>query len=208
MSLTRKRGKVTAALARFEKAEVNNQVGQQIRKYVDKTSETKYVTVTSSTTYDTAGAVATLSTIAQADTDTGRSGDQVRVKRLRIKGTWYLADTTNACRIVVFRYKSQGTPTTVAAFQLTSDVMAPFSTAPTHDYRKNVVILLDRLSVLDTYHPTDTFEYDIPLDFPIQFVAASSTTSTNAVYIAAITDSGAATHPTLSFYSKLEYKDY
>jgi hypothetical protein len=180
-----------------------------VQKAIQKAAELKFTTVSSSTTYSNTGALVQLSGMAQGNTDTSRNGDRVKPSRVRVKGTMLLADTTNVVTYCLFWFRPEATPSMTQVFEDLATSLSPLSTSPQHDFRQDVVVLKKETFFLDAYHPMRKFEIDLNLNtMPVMtFIAGSATTQINGLYIAWLSDSGATTHPTVTFWSKFEFTD-
>jgi hypothetical protein len=182
-------------------------IRQEVHKQLAKEFELKFVTQSSGVTVDYSGTAYLITNIAQADTDTSREGDQIRARRVRVHGICVVGDSYNVMRVALVRWRPATTPTLAELFETTGSNIAPMSTMPQHDKRPSAIILKDKFLVLDTYHPTRKFHFDLNLDWKIQFVAGSATTQQDALYIVYISDSGAATHPSIVWEAKFEFID-
>lgn len=178
-------------------------------KAISRRAEKKYYLHSngSSSISDT-GYIWPLSDVPQGDTDQTRNGDSLYLRTVRILGDVRAGDTTNACRVIVFQWLDDSTPTVASVLQTTSGVTAVFSPY-LHDQRKKFRIMYDKMFVVAA-NGNDAKVFDTKyLRPPIKKVAftAATTTGSNKIFLLLISDSTAVTHPALTHYSKVTYDD-
>lgn len=195
---------------------------KSIKKYISKTVEHKYKdTDRASTTVDATGNVYCLSVIPQGDTDSQRNGDSVMPVYLRVKGSCHGADSSNVMRVILIRWHpdsaSVGDPALTDILQSTilSTTNAPY--APyIHDKRNQFTVLSDRRYTL--MGSVDSSKYISSFDIKVNlkrrklmkkliYTASDGTTGTDQIYICALSDSTATSHPAIAFTSRLSYTD-
>lgn len=193
---SKKRSKKTKALTR-----------KDVRKEILKIAEKKFINGTNSAGIDFSGTVTSISDVAQGDTDNTRDGDNLYLTSLQLRWSVVLGDSTNLARIIVFQWKPNSTPTTGDILITTGSTAAPLS-AYNHDTRQSYRILSDSLVALnaaETMKAGTSFVVNFPVK-QIQYTG-SGTTGTNKLYLLALSDSGASSHPTFTYYYKLNYRD-
>lgn len=171
------------------------------------------------------GTVYHLSDVPQGDTDSTRDGDTIAPSYLSIRGQVHGADSSNAMRIVVFRYKQDSgpnsndeepVPSVILQSTVTATANAPY--APFHhDYRvgnKVFDVLADRLITVcgDVSNAAYAKEFKIMLPLtkakkPIQFTNNTYYYGVNKIYLLVISDSGTVSHPAITFQSRLTFTD-
>lgn len=182
-----------------------------VKTIITKSSEKKTKVYQNTTTVDNTGYLLKLNEISQGDGDSNRNGDQVCIRSVQINFNAYLADTTNFVRFIAFQWY----PSSSLAYPGIGDILVdsinyPFMSPYNHDKRFMFKILRDKLVKLDTDNPTQMVKFFIKGGFKrkIQFIETSSVNYTNGIYILMVSDSSAATHPTVLYSGKLNYSDY
>lgn len=148
--------------------------------------------------------------VPQGDTSITRDGDQLMASSLHLKYDWEGADSYNHCRLMVFQWYPDTTPT--GADILDSSVvpssnahMYPYNTKTAESYK----VLYDtvRLCTAVSVPVTNTIQKKIRIPRPKIKFSAGTTTGTNKVYLLFVTDSAAAPNPNLTYHTKLNYRD-
>jgi hypothetical protein len=169
-------------------------------------------TVVSASPVDYSGSVWALTQVTAGTTDTTRIGDKIIPKKLQIRINCLQGDVTNDIRIIIFRWKVH---TTFASPSISGTILQNVSTvdAPRsayyHDFEPAFDVLYDKRFTLNTYDPVKDLdlEFKLPESKPIQMVAAG-TNGINHLYMGIVSDSGAVVHPTLYYYSRVDFVDY
>lgn len=189
----------------------------KVHRVIRQTAEKKYYSFSSNTApISDLGTLLRLTEVAQGTTDVTRIGDQLTIRSLQFNFSALVADSTNLLRLVIFQWFEQtGTiPTYPDMSQILIDtgsgraVFSPYS----HDYRYDFKVLFDRTYVLDGVQvPVITRKIFIkrfpPKHRKIQFVGASNTNYTNGLFALLVSDSAAATHPTVTYSGKFNFSD-
>lgn len=159
-----------------------------------------------------------LTATSQGDTDSTRSGDRITIKSLQLRGTLTVADTHNIMRIIIFQYLGDDAVAVPTSGQV---LEAPYYGTYNHvnsPYAKDFVgyktiVLWDSTYVLNQDNQAKQFQIMLTAaNFRkkakpyIQYQGGTSNGVGN-IYLMAVSDSGAATHPSLSFASRLRYID-
>jgi len=150
-------------------------------------------------------------TIAQGDTDITRDGDQLWTRSFEFNYISIGVDTTNAMRILIFIWKPTSTPvvTDILAFGNGTNVApgSPYN----HDRRSDFYILYDALHSYSLGGPDCISKkiliYKIPTYLRKAQYVNQGTVGANHIYVLFISDSAAATHPTIAYNSKLNFTD-
>jgi hypothetical protein len=186
----------------------NRRIANVVRSVVGNKMELKYFLFSYANNVSWSGVVMSVSDVTQGDSDTTRDGDRLLPKDLSLRGTWVISDTTNVCRVILFRWLPSSTPAVsdIVTSNYVGTTAAAFSPL-THDTRQQYKILADQICILDVSHTVRLLNWNLKLPpQPIQYVAGT-TTGSNKLYILVITDSGAASHPGANFALKLTYTD-
>lgn len=161
-----------------------------------------------SASIDYSGAIYSITDVAQGDTDVTRDGDQLTPLRLEVRGAFVVGDAVNANRIVIVRWlplDSSMAPAVASVLEVTGSALAPYSPYQHDNLRAGYFeVLYDTFFVEDTYSPIKQFYIDlnIPQNKKMAFNAAS-TNGSGKLFLIAISDSAAATHPNIQFISRL-----
>lgn len=137
-------------------------------------------------------------------------GSNTQVKNIRIRGQFVSADSSNACRLVVVQMLDTTAPTASTILPAATTIVAPYS-------RRNWVnkttykILRDMLINFDSVGQfSQTFDLYIP-GFKIRKQwwndSVANVPTTGGIYLIAVSDSSAISHPTLVFESEIIYSD-
>jgi hypothetical protein len=188
------------------------------RQEINRDLEVHYVDTAQATiTADSAGVISTqLSTIAQGNNDSNRTGDNVKIKSIQIKGTCVTADATNVMRIVLFQWlQNSGSvaPTALDVLQNTGQPYSPYSPYTKDVAGYNMIPLADRMLTMNTLSDVNKpFTIKVSgkklrkgnaLD-NIQFTAGG-TSGIGHYYLLFLSDSGALSHPTFSYYCRIRF---
>lgn len=185
----------------------------QVKRLINGTQELKGLNTTINSNPDAAGLFVRIQTPPQGDGLSERSGDQILLKRLQFRLSITGADTTQKVRLIVFRWSQDNAiganvPTTGGILQ-NSDVMSFYN----YTSYKN-----DRMRVL--YDKTFPFTYTDANQKIVHFSLygkrlgrkilefnAATNLGTNQIYLMMISDSIAASHPSVIGYAQLTYTD-
>ncbi len=185
-------------------------VRQMIKSSLGSQQELKYYSTFINTTLDISGTIFSILRPAQGVSDLDRIGDSVFLKHIELKYATSAADPTNLVRVIVFKWNQASTPT--VADVLTSaylgTVQAPLAPL-TWDNRSKITVYYDKLHSLvpSTNTALVSSSLSLPIKGRVQWAASAVTNGTNQIYICAISDSGAATHPAFEFVSLVAFSD-
>lgn len=200
----------TSKRARYVRPAVKKYVKGQLRKRIER----KFVNRAFNLSPDTTGTISKFMDTAPAPgtSDIQRIGDRIRLTSLDMRYTLIHADNTNFTRVIIFQWKDDDSNYT----PVLTDVIVGGGNAMVqpirHDQRKAgmINVLYDRVhgqslngsnaAIFRKKFFTRGFARDI------QFINATQK-GVNQLYLLAISDSGAATHPTLDLYMRLNYTD-
>lgn len=180
-----------------------------IKRVANMGAEKKYFYVTSGgpQTVDSTGSITSVSDISQGDTDITRDGDQVYLRSIEFVWEADVADTFNQVRFIVVQWYPPTTP--VVSDVLIGTGTTTFFMPYNHDKRFNFKILYDRTVTVDTNTPSKlSRKIQVIRGFRrrIQYLGGA-TDGTNKIYVLKISDSGAASHPLVDNYFKLNFSD-
>lgn len=148
-----------------------------------------------------------LSDVSQGDTDVTRDGDAIMPTSLEFNYQLICGDTTNIFRILIVRCKLGDT--TSDYFAVNNSTLAPLSPF-VHDTRSDFEVLYDSTHNLDSVsHNSITKRVMLKLapSKQIQFTGGTTTYGKNGLYLLLCSDSSAVAHPTISYYSRLNFLD-
>ena len=189
---------------------------RDLNAFINRTSEEKYKDVSSSyTVVDYNGALWDLTPISQGTADTERIGDSLAPMKLELRGQVHGADSSNDMRIILFRWHSDTadvapTPSKILQSTFTSTDLAPY--APYyHDKRDLSTILWDKRICVEGSTSSSNYSVDFECKLPIRGknvrFTANSYDGTYKIYLLVISDSGAVSHPAVTFVNRLFFRD-
>lgn len=189
-----------------------------VKRTVSRNHETKYVDIANlqDFTMTADGYIWDWSYPSQGLSDLTRNGDKITPVNIEVNCAMYGADTTNVCRLIIYQNKTTGVATgtgSVSAILAASPIgskLAPY--APyTHDYRGLYKVLYDKTFqvVNGTVGALRHFKFVIPKKklSPLQFEAGGTNCVKGDLQFLLISDSTLSTHPTISGYIRMRYKD-
>lgn len=190
---------------------------QEAKKVVRANIEAKQYDGTESAVIDWSGATYSFtasvfsggSAMSQGTGNGQYIGSTIKPTYLMIRGYVNVSDATNLMRIVVLQVKGGGTPSAANVFESVSNIRAPLSPLE-KDYDKTYNVLADRLiSVNGVAVPQRPWKIKLSgrKMRKIEFNDGAGTIEANGLYLIALSDSGAAVHPTLTYEWRLHYTD-
>lgn len=196
---TRRRGK---ALNRKQKS--------QVKKILSANEETRAFDTYERIQVSSTGSITDLSTIVQGDAVNQREANLVNPVSIRLFFYSEIADSTNICRYIVFRWHEDDTfdapvPGDVLNLgALASDLQ--WINMTNYGQRKNFTILYDSVHRLDSSFQHHFEAKKLKLKKKIAFDTGVNT-GKDHIYLLRISDSTAVTHPSMTVYARLYYKD-
>jgi len=133
--------------------------------------------------------------IAQGVAFNQRVGSSLVLKNMRFRGQLVVGDTTNIVRMLVYRWHpdtNSDIPQASEIFTASSDPLSSLI----HYKQRRFKVLADKLFTLDTYNPTQIFDFELKLKSVVNFTGATS--GAEHVYVLFLSDSGAAPHPSVT----------
>jgi len=193
-------------------AKLNLRQKRQVKRLIGSRTEDKIVDnggIIASP--DAGGTVGLLPLPSEGTGSYQRVGDEILLKKLMFTFSWAVADTTNLCRLIMFRWDDNNAITA----PIRADVMA--NTGPLAFYNDTniengrVKILYDKTIALSTQGPAAYVRrgsvYGTKLGKKKLVFNPTAITAKGAIYYLAITDSIAASHPSLGLTTRLHYTD-
>lgn len=151
--------------------------------------------------------------ITQGNGDSAnRIGDKIHMKTLSLKGYFTLGDSTNVIRMCLVQFRRQVSTPTWESFVGASDGGTnQISSYFNHDKAGQYNVLFDKTYTLVTGH-SDVVKFKEQINLTraakqIAYLAGGTVITTGAIYLFLISDSGAATHPTITSSVALRYID-
>lgn len=161
---------------------------------------------------DFSGTVWPLSDITAGTADTNRIGDKAKPHNFTMKFNLVGADATNLMTVMVVRWKPDSQIENLAnvsqVLGLTGSTLGPLS-PPIWDTRQKFDILWGKRYSLALSGPQQ-IEDEVFLNLdkgPSIAYKATTTNGLNKLFLLAISDSGAVSHPTIQFYCRLSFYD-
>lgn len=173
--------------------------------------ELKHVDNFNSSAVSTSATINYITNIAQGDDDNSRDGSEIKVRGFVVKWGCFAGDATNVCRIMIIRdANSLGVvPSESEIFETTANPYSPINS----NYQKRFHVLFDKvvgvaLAGKDaiTGNTYVTVRNRMVTEY-INTTASQNGAGVNAYYLVRISDSGAATHPTISVYTRTIYTE-
>ncbi len=177
-------------------------IRKTVRNELGKTEEIHRLDTTiDESAISTTATITAITAVAAGDDRTHRNGIEAVGKTLTCRYLLTSADTTNIVRILVVRWWDSVTPTLANILENTTTIsfalISPYQAEPTHRYK----VLYDKVhrmsNALDTHQALGRFSIKLN-NSRFKWTSTASTTERDPIYLMAISDSGAVTHPTLS----------
>jgi len=186
---------------------------KQVKRIINADREKKWLIQTGNLiAVSVAAAAADVTPVPQGNTEITRVGNEVEARSFHLKYTVKAADTTQQIRVLVVQYKADNNSAPFSGAELFYNGpsgVVDWNSEQNEDYKQQYKILYDRLHNL--YLTNDTFQQSVStfITIPSKKVHFNlgATTGENHIYIAYISDSAVATHPTLTYSTKFVYTD-
>jgi len=219
-SLKRRRFSSKGALNARQRREVTN--------LIHRNQELKYfATVASAGAISSTMGLATSNfDVPQGDTDQSRDGDQlmwcghIDFHMQMVNGQGATGDIYNNIRLILFQWHPNTTPAALDVFIAGPSGGPDVYSQYNHDKRQMFTILWDKnfttvgnasaaTSPNTNFVTTGIKKFRIPLTKAQKKVQYSggTTSGTNRIYLAFVSDSALATHPTLAYTTKIVFRD-
>lgn len=198
-------------------AKLNARQLRQVKRIVGATVEDKYKDSEILTSVSATGATYQLSNPTQGVGVDQRTGDRIRLKKLEFRINALGADLSNTMRVIVWRYSGD----TAGGLPSLTNLLAPgvsslvYNCESMYQYefmkQGQAHIVYDRAFTID-FQGTDAILYHkirFGRKLGRQYLeyAPGATTGTDQFLVSVLSDSSAATHPTLHFVSRLTFED-
>lgn len=200
-----------SAKRKAKEQEVKRIAGKVVSRRLRNEQELKFHVVPGlSLGVDTTGTVTDLTNIPQGTTDEYRIGDKVYLRSLRLNYQIKAADSVNYMRVAVFQWTdnttADPTPTDLLQNVATYPIISPWY----HDRIQAGVIkvLYDKVHYLDSddSEAIAFVKINRGLRRHVQYVGGGPQ-GVNKLYLFTISDSGVVSHPTITYYTKLQFTD-
>jgi hypothetical protein len=146
--------------------------------------------------------------VASGWSSTTRIGNTITIKKFILKVNFVHADATNLLRVVVFVWK----PNTISDVPIDNEVLTDTTngvsirTLLIPDKPSRFKVLADKVLSVDTYNPQANWELNLNMDHKVQ-CNSGATTGSEHIFILAVSDSSAATHPNYSYECDVYFTD-
>lgn len=189
---------------------LNRKQKSQVKRIVSAGEETRAFDTYETIAVSNTGSITDLTTIAQGDAVNQREANLINPVSIRLFFTSILGDATNFCRYVVFRWHEDDTfdapaPSDILALGNLGGIYAPFNMT-NYGQRKNFTILYDSIHRLDASYTTHFEAKKLKLKKKIVFDTGVNS-GKDHIYLLRISDSTTASHPAMTVYSRVYYKD-
>jgi hypothetical protein len=135
-----------------------------------------------------------------------RTGDSIKVRRVRVKGSMNYQGAASEATLVVGR-SEDGIPSLADIFQLSGATSLQAGNSFNNDNQVKADHWLKSKHLrVDQYHPIENFEFDVEIGKDLLYTQNSSTVASGSVWFAAISGVNA-TVPTVNYCSVVEYVD-
>lgn len=201
---------------RYRRRPVRQVARYEARKAIMRAIETKMYDSTYSTSVDnTTGVVYSLfydpsaaTTIQQGVNDNNYIGQKIKPTHIQIKWQSTVADSANLLRILVVQTKGLFTPTLAQLLQNNGTIQTPLSSY-NQDNDSKFIVLASRLVCMDAYNTTRCGILNIKSKKvrPVIFANSTGGVESANIFLALVSDSGAVSHPTFTYYCRVSFKD-
>ncbi|AUM61853.1 capsid [uncultured virus] len=177
------------------------------QKVVSFNQEHKYFDTDMGTTIDYSGVASDLCLVPQGDTDVTRDGDVLLPTSLELNIQVIAGDSSNVLQFCIIRNKSDKTIQPGTVFSTVGGTSAPLYPLD-HDRRSQYDLIARFWIVVDVYHPIKHIHRFIKLKKKLcKFIAAATTQASGHLWLVAISDSAAASHPAMQGSIRLNFTD-
>lgn len=199
---------------RRKRKTIMRKVATMVDKKLAKNTELRFLdTNQTASAIDTTGFFSSLTLVGQGDHDDQRQGDKLTPKNLKINMNFVCGDSTNIVRCLILRWKqlnSAVAPIQADVMELTgaAGALAPISHY-NHDKRSAYQVLHDKTIYLNGVDKPQV-KHNVYLNlkkYPKIKYLATTTNGYDHIYIGFISDSGAATHPSVNFTARFNFVD-
>ncbi len=179
-------------------------VAQIVKQVLNSQEEQKFILSSFSSGVDTTMQNLDMTSIPNGTTVSSRIGASVKLKKLKLKWTAALGDTTNRIRVLIFHWKPNDAVDVPQESELyqTTGVLAPLLKIKPNRYK----LLKDLLITMDTYHPIVSGDISLDLGQIVSYTPGVDT-GMNHLYMSVKSDSGGVPNPTFEFNACVYYTD-
>jgi len=178
-----------------------------VQKQIDKNLDFKYLlTAVSAQTVSTSIGSTLLTSIAQGDTSSNRTGNNIDVRSIQIQGYVTYADTTNILRIFLVQEMQYNVISTLSSMFLNPSDVTGIRDA---EYMKMFKVHKEWKFYLTSQNkPQANITYYKRCDIKLKYNgSAGSNGIINRLWLVYISDSGTVTHPTINATVKVSFTD-
>lgn len=187
------------------------QVRSIVKRALRSNEEEKYAIVHGSYSVSTTAGVYSLSNTSQGSSGGGHIGDECRLKSIEFRWDAIVADTTNFLRVILFVWKPNmtltGTPADTDVLKTTTPPNM-ITSCYEEDGEDMYRVLYDKVILLTTNgdNAIAVGKMYRKLNLKQDYTTSSSNCSNN-IFLLLISDSGAVSHPTFNFTSRIAFTD-
>lgn len=192
----------------FKKFQPRPMTTRRVKQIVKGMAEKKYKHLDYDTTFDQVGTFYPLANIAAGDAQEQREGDTIQVTRVDLHYRVTKADNSNTVRIIVFSKKGNAVPANLSEIlESTSQygIISEYNHERTYPFKvyydKCVTVNADK-------DVSPVFNHSIPLNLRLKYTGVNATDYGDCnLWMVILSDSGAATHPSVIFRAITHYVD-
>lgn len=183
-------------------------INQIVKRQLASKMERKVLDYYGSASPDWSGVIVDpLSTISRTVSSNSLVGSYIQPAWSTFSFTITLADTTNIVRMILLSYRvtSPNVSTILESSYLTTTqgVLAPYE----KDFKDYYTIIFDRRYTLSANRPVITGTIRYKSKKKIHFLESAATPARDSLFFLFISDSGAVSHPTISYINRLYFYD-
>ena len=181
---------------------------KDVKRIVKGMAEKKFYTTQSNNTYDFSGSFIRLAEIAEGSGVDQREGDTIEVNRVDLHFQVAKADTNNTVRFIVFSKETNVQPTSATEILESTSQYAIIS-----EYQQERLysfkVLYDKcVTVNADKEVSPVYNVSIPMKIKCKFSGATSISAgSRDLWLLIISDSGAATHPSVLLRTNTKFTD-
>lgn len=149
-------------------------------------------------------------------TDITRIGDEITLKSIDMRCSMLVsaADVSNSVRMIIFQWLPN---ITMSGLPLGSRVISDTTVIPwlsnyVNDYQNQFIVLYDKIHTLvyPASNAQKNWRMRVPLRYAkkkLKYTGGSSTDGSNLIFVLLVSDSAAATHPSVFMQSRVHFDD-
>lgn len=148
-----------------------------------------------------------LNGITQGDDSQNREGNSAYISSVYVRGEITVADANNTVRVMLV-WDSQPNQAVITDAALFAFTAYPHISTLNYDQRKRFRVLSDEVYITDTDDPVIYFKRYVRIGRNTMYSATGATISSinkGSLYLVAVSDSSATSHPQLTFQSRVHF---